>query len=242
MAAVDDGVPNDGAGCQEPGPPALPEVVGTVSIGLRTGDGASERVGPFRFTTPPRPGAGTRLRLALVSCARDDAQPIFGVIAAQDPDLLLFLGDNYHGNTSELGAQRQHLRGTLDQPSRAALLRGRSILRICDDHDFVGNNTDGTAFGKEAALRAFSEYTANGSDGGAGLPGPFSHHNDGDVDVFLLDGREHRGEDGHMLGAAPVAWLLDELQASTAPFKLVAGGSQWATKSTSESELQPPAG
>ncbi len=196
-------------------------------------DGA--RTGPFRFTTPPAPGAGTRLRVGLGSCARDEAQPIFGAIAALDPDLFLFLGDNHYGDTNELEAHRQHYRAALDQPLRAGLLRGRSVLHLWDDHDYVGNNTDGAAPGKESALAAFTEYTANRDYGEAGLEGVFSRHVYGDVEVFLVDGRYHRGEDGHMLGAAQEAWLLDALQSSAATFKLVANGSQWATDSTSES-------
>lgn len=193
------------------------------------------RTGPFRFTTPPAPSAGTRLRVGLGSCARDPDPPIFGVIAAHDPDLFLFLGDNHYGDTAELEAHRQHLRAGLDQPLRAALMRGRSVLHLWDDHDFVGNNTDGSAPGKESALAAFTEYTANGRYGEAGLLGVFSRHVYGDVEVFLVDGRYHRGEDDHMLGAAQEAWLLDALQSSAATFKLVANGSQWATESTSES-------
>ncbi len=39
---IDDGVPNDGAGCLDPGAPALPATVGVVHVGVRTGTGAND--------------------------------------------------------------------------------------------------------------------------------------------------------------------------------------------------------
>lgn len=39
---VDEGVPGDGAGCQDPGWPALPDAVDVVHLSLRTGDGETD--------------------------------------------------------------------------------------------------------------------------------------------------------------------------------------------------------
>jgi alkaline phosphatase D len=193
------------------------------------------RTGPYTFTTPPADAGPTRLRLAFGSCTRDAEQPMFGVVAALDPDLFLFIGDNHYGDTGDLGAHRQWYRWSLERPLRTEALRGRSVLATWDDHDFTGNNTDGSSPTKAEALRAFTEYQPNGSYGLDGVPGVFSQHRWGDVAIFLLDDRYYRGLDDSILGDAQEAWLMDALAASDATFKLLASGSQFTTRGTSDS-------
>lgn len=193
------------------------------------------RYGPWSFTTPPSDPGPTRLRLAFGSCARDQAQPIFGVIAAYDPDVFLFLGDTHYGNTSDLADLRQFYRWGRSRPIRRDLLHSRTVLSTWDDHDYVGNNLDGTAEGKDVGLRVFAEYQPNASYGLPDVPGVFSAHRWGDVAIFLLDDRYWRGLDDSILGDAQEAWLLDSLAVSDATFKLLASGSQWTSSGTSDS-------
>ena len=42
---VDEGIPTDGDGCRDPGPPAFPEAVGVIHVGVRTGGGATDGSG-----------------------------------------------------------------------------------------------------------------------------------------------------------------------------------------------------
>jgi alkaline phosphatase D len=70
----------------------------------------------------------------------------------------------------------------------------------------------------------------------------------GDVDIFLLDGRSYRdsdrwpGEDKAMFGPRQMRWLKSALLYSRAPFKIVAGGSQFFNRaSRSECWLKYPA-
>ena len=193
------------------------------------------RYGPWSLTTPPPDTGPTRLRLAFGSCAKTDEQPIFAQVAALDPDVFLFIGDNHYANSSDLGALRQHYRHARSRPLRSDLLGRRTILATWDDHDYTGNNTDGTAAGKDVALRVFQEYQANGTYGTAATPGVFSAHRWGDVALFLLDDRYWRGLDDSILGDAQEAWLLDALEASDATFKLLASGSQWTSDGSSDS-------
>jgi alkaline phosphatase D len=108
-------------------------------------------------------------------------------------------------------------------------------LATWDDHDFVGNNTDGSSPGKDNALRVFGEYWANGPIGTDSVPGVFSAHTMGDVGVWMLDDRYWRGLDGTLLGAAQETWLLESVAASDATFKLVVSGSQWNLGGSSDS-------
>lgn len=194
-----------------------------------------ERYGPWSFTTAPETPGTTRTRLAFGSCARFDDQPIFAQIAAWDPDIFLFIGDNHYANSSDLASLRQFYRHALDRPLRKPLLHDRTILSTWDDHDYVGNNTDGTAPGKDVALRVFQEYQPNGSFGTPDTLGVFSVHRWGDIEIYLLDDRYWRGIDDSILGDAQESWLLENLAASDATFKLLASGSQWTTQGTSDS-------
>ncbi len=193
-------------------------------------------IGSFHeVTTAPPPGAPGQMDLAFGSCTRTDDEPIFAAVAEKDPDLFLFLGDNHYANSDDLGALRWYYRWGLEIPERAALAARTSTLATWDDHDFTGNNTDGTEPGRDTALRAFDEYWANPSAGTEGTPGVFFAHAWGDVDLFLVDDRYHRGLDDSMLGPGQLQWLKDALDASTATFKLVACGSQWTAEGSSDS-------
>ncbi|MCB9763602.1 MAG: alkaline phosphatase D family protein [Alphaproteobacteria bacterium] len=190
--------------------------------------------GPWGFTTPPATGAATRLKLGFGSCTKDDDQPIFGPLLAEDLDAFLFIGDNHYGNTDDLADLRQFYRWAHERPLRSALMREAFTLATWDDHDFTGNNTDGTEPGRDVARRVFAEYWAN-IGYGDGAQGVYSRWSYGDVDVFLLDDRFWRGLDGGMLGATQEAWLLDALGASQATFKLLVIGSQWTLDGSSDS-------
>jgi len=185
-----------------------------------------------RFRTAPPLGAKSAFRLAYGSCARFDAQPIFETIRADAPDLFLFGGDNHYGNTPDLQSLWWNYRWGLERAGRAELVAETPSIATWDDHDYVGNNTIGASPGKENALLAFSQYWANTSYGTPATPGVYSKYSYGDVDVFLLDDRYYRSADtdpnGTMLGDGQVQWLLAELAASTATFKLLVTGSIWS--------------
>jgi alkaline phosphatase D len=198
------------------------------------------RSGPWSFLTSRADGAPGLLRFAFGSCSKTDDQPVFGPIAAWDPDLFLFVGDNHYGNTADLGALRQQYRWAHSRPLRRDLLPETSILATWDDHDYVGNNTDGSAAGKNNAVQAFTEYWANERYGTADTMGVFSTHRVGDVEFFLLDDRYWRGLQDSILGDAQEAWLFEQLDASDAVFKLVVSGSQWTMDGSSDSWAEFP--
>ena len=194
-----------------------------------------ERHGPWTLQTAPTSAGPTRTRFAFGSCSKDDDQPIFGVIAAWDPDIFLFVGDNHYANSDELSDLRQFYRWAHERTLRAELMQQSVVLATWDDHDYVGNNTDGTAEGKDVALRVFEEYWANGSYGTPETPGVFSRQRYGDVEFILLDDRYWRGLEDSILGDAQEAWLLDALQASDATFLFLVSGSQWSLDGSDDS-------
>ena len=169
------------------------------------------------------------------SCAKDEEQPIFGVIESMAPDLFFFVGDNHYGNTDQIDALRWFYRFSRSRPQRASLLSHTPTLAVWDDHDFTGNNTDGTELGKIFALQGFEEYWANPSYGTQDILGVFSVYEYGDVDFFLLDDRFYRGFADSVLGAQQTEWLMTALSESDATFRFLISGSQWTAEGSTDS-------
>ncbi len=191
--------------------------------------------GPWTLHPGPVDGTPGVRRIAFGSCTKDDEQPLFADIRAEAPDLFLFVGDNHYGDTDELDALRQQYRWAHSREHRAELMYEAGVYATWDDHDYVGNNTDGSASGKDVALRSFKEFWANGRYGTETVPGVFSAHTYGDLGIYLLDDRYHREDDETLLGLDQEAWLLASIVASDAVFKLVVTGSQWNLDGSSDS-------
>jgi alkaline phosphatase D len=181
------------------------------------------------------PGATGTFTIAAGSCAKYEDQPIFDAIEALDPALMLMMGDNHYGNTSDLPALRYAYRNSRKKSGVEKLFKKTPTIATWDDHDYTGNNATGSAPGKAQSLQGFKEAWANPSYGTASTPGVFHHAEWGGVDVIQLDDRYYRDLDGTMLGAEQHAWLLDTLKNSTAAFKLIVSGSQWTSFGSNDS-------
>ena len=215
------------------------------------------RTGAIPFTTPSDDAPS--LRFAFGSCSQEVAQPIFAPLAAEDLDLFFFVGDIHYGNTPYAAAHRWHYRRFRSIPARRGFLAATPMLATWDDHDFVGNNSDGGCVGKEDALAAFREAWPNPSFGIDGAPGAFTRHRMGPVELFLTDCRYYkpRIDDprrncvegpaptdtaGGLLGSAQFDWLMSGLASSTAPFKVVGCGSLFTSTAGVDSWASFPAG
>lgn len=162
---------------------------------------------------------------------------IFDAIAAQSPDLMLWLGDNVYFRPPEwtsLEGMSARYRAQRSIPELGRLLRAAAHLATWDDHDYGPNDSDGSFTQKAAALEAFKRYWPNPSYGMPGIPGVFGQATLGDVDLFLLDNRFHRYPNRYpptaakaMFGPAQLEWLKQALVSSRATFKIVAAGGQF---------------
>jgi alkaline phosphatase D len=161
---------------------------------------------------------------------------IFAAIAAQQPDLMLWLGDNTYYREpdwySEAGMRHRHAH-TRSLPELQALLGATHHYAIWDDHDYGPNDSDRSYRLKETALKIFQDYWANPSHGIEGAPGVFMRFEWADIEFFMLDDRYHRSPnnmpeapDKVMFGDAQMRWLMESLASSKAPFKIIAGGNQ----------------
>lgn len=204
-------------------------------------DGAPALLRPYpSFITAPVSEHRGPLRVAFGSCVGrrgHHAAAAFGEMAERGNfDLLLMLGDNHYGDTTDPALLRDyyHMQRTVTGFER--LIREKPTYAIWDDHDFGPNNSDSQTKGKEDSLRMFQSWWANPGYGEEGNPGCYYRFSRDGVDFFMLDSRYYRTpnktpEDGKktMLGARQLQWLKEGLTASQAKFKIVACGSEWQT-------------
>jgi len=161
---------------------------------------------------------------------------IFAHMAAQSPDLMLWLGDNVYLREVDYDSRwgmAERYRHTRALPALQPLLHSTHHYAIWDDHDYGPDNANRAFPLKEHSLELFRRYWANPAYGLPDTPGIFTSFTFGDIDFFLLDDRYHRNADNApetatkgMLGTAQLAWLKDALLRSRAPFKIIANGSQ----------------
>ena len=156
----------------------------------------------------------------------------FGHMLAEQPDFHVLLGDNAYTDSTRTEVIWAGHRAMRAVPELATLLRHVPTYAIWDDHDYAGDNTDGTKDGKHRSYACFRQLFANPSYGLPDVPGIFSRFAWGDVEVFLLDVRFHRspnkqgdGPEKRVLGAAQWSWFAEALATSKATFKLVCSGS-----------------
>jgi len=132
----------------------------------------TEIVSRGRFHTFPL-GRGS-FRIAFASCSdyRAPDQRAFDAMAAERPVLFIHTGDLHYNdtNSTNLDDYRANYDAVLNQPNQAAFYRNVPLAYMWDDHDYCGNDTDGTASGEEAARAVYRErvphYPIAGNTGG----------------------------------------------------------------------------
>ena len=163
---------------------------------------------------------------------------VFDTIAAESPDLMLWLGDNIYLNevdyTSREGINRRY-RSCRSEMSLRKLLTACPQVAIWDDHDFGPDDSDASYAGAGWSLEMFRRYWP--IPYAAPVDGIYGKILQGDVDIFMLDDRAYRfprewpeAPEKVMYGSRQVQWLKAALTYSKAPFKIVAGGSQFLNR------------
>jgi alkaline phosphatase D len=195
------------------------------------------------FATAPKAEKTGKVRLAISSCAKEDAgsRAVWKRMAAEKVDAVMLIGDTPYIDSTELEVQTRRHQEFAAVPEYQELLRNRPCWWTWDDHDFGGNDTSGLLPGKENSRLAFTRYrpqTAFG-DGKEGIYTSFRY---GPVEVFMLDARWFAmtaasyasATKPTLLGETQWKWLQEKLLASTATFKLLACGMIWDDKENRE--------
>lgn len=214
-------------------------------------DGARvERPYPLRFQAKPAMrfrSEPINMKLVAGSCfyANDANDPqgwnpgadnnIFESMRAQEPDLMLWLGDNVYTRDIDWTTRTGLLQRwgfTRAVKELQPLLGSVHHYSIWDDHDYGPNDADRSYRDKDVSREVFQLFWGNpksGADPDRGIAYRFTW---GDAEFFLLDDRWNRSPNmrstgkRQILGAAQIEWLLDSLASSGATFKFVVMGGQ----------------
>lgn len=219
--------------------------------------GTTARGATGRFRTPPASGQEFRLGWSGDMEATHQPYALLGGVAAQAPELFLFVGDTIYADSprdqavTTLAGYRAKHRENRDDPYLQRLLAQTAVAAIWDDHE-VANDFDGTHFAVADGRTALREYwpmrTAEPTILYRRLSwGPAA-------DILILDTRQYRspntapdGPGKTMLGRRQKEWLKAELVASRAPFKFVVssipflgpfGADKWNGFATERDELK----
>ncbi len=160
---------------------------------------------------------------------------IYSSILEQNPDFMLWLGDNVYFREPDDSRTGVYHRYTHDRSLQELqpLLGSVHHYAIWDDHDYGPNNSDRSFIYKDITLQAFKDFWANPSYGIGNNQGITTQFRWSDVDFFLLDNRFFRTPQNRkhiykeILGDNQVQWLIDALLNSKAPFKIIAIGGQF---------------
>jgi hypothetical protein len=189
----------------------------TVEVDGRTDPARTGHVRTF----PRGPSSFT---FAVGSCALTGSNgAVFDAVRRADPLFFAIAGDYLYANieTDDVGRFHDAYDASLRAPAQAALFARTPVTYVWDDHDYSGNDGDGTATSRPAALRAYRDAVPHyplrfGEDGPL-----FQAFTVGRVRVIVTDNRSARtpaevadGPGKSMLGDQQRDALLAELGAA----------------------------
>lgn len=129
-----------------------------------------EEVSRGRFRTFPL-GRGS-FKIAFSSCGdfRDTDHAAYDAILRERPLLFINTGDLHYSDTNTTNAEdyRANYDQVLGHPNQGALYRGVPLAYMWDDHDYCGNDTDGSAIGRDTARATYKERVPHYPIGSAG--------------------------------------------------------------------------
>ena len=174
--------------------------------------------------------------IAFGSCNRESLpQPLWPVIAENQPDLWIWCGDNIYGDSKEAAVIKDKYRRQFEQPDYAVFRRRFPIVGTWDDHDYGWNDATGSyplkTVSQTLALD-FMEVPENDPRRHRdGIYGAYDFGPDGQkIKVILLDNRYFSTlpdvEDPQLLGKTQREWLAETLKKSAAQINIIVSGTQ----------------
>lgn len=186
--------------------------------------------------------------IAFGSCAhQDNDTSLWEDIAAQQPDLWVWLGDNIYGDTENMDTLRAKYARAKSKPGYRQLIANVPVAGIWDDHDF-GVNDGGKEYPKKDSSKLLM---LDFLDVPADAPvrdhkGAYQAYTYGEgeqtVQLILLDTRYFRdtlkrtprgseqryypNETGDILGEAQWTWLEEQLATSDAALTIIGSSIQ----------------
>ena len=195
------------------------------------------------------------MKIAFCSCSKHHREPDghgWSSILAENPDLLLLLGDLVYAPSwkwkwrkakrqKALAKLEARYRGQFGREDFRELIQRTPYAATWDDHDFAWNNVCGSRVAptiRSGTLELFNRFHSERIQPVANrVRQSFVPEADASVRVILLDVRSYREKPKKkrsMLGKEQLAWLKTELEKPeeiavvAAGSCLTAGGSRWA--------------
>ena len=205
-------------------------------------DGGAALTGTFRtFGDGP-----WSFRLAFASCAETgSASSVFDAIRTAQPDLFIHMGDFHYEDIAVADVERfrRAFDAVMASPTQSRFYRSVPIAYMWDDHDYGGNNSDGSSASRPAALAVYRQFVPHyplDAGAGAAIHQAFTV---GRVRVIMTDERSRRTSDrsasstASMLGASQLQWLKAQLSAAAgAPLVVWVNTVPWIAKAGSFSD------
>lgn len=185
-------------------------------------------------------------RIAFGSCNRQNLpQPLWDVIAHDQPDLWIWLGDNIYGDSNDMAVLRAKYELQLNQEGYQRFTAKVPVIGTWDDHDFGRNDAGKTyPFKKESqqlALDFLKEPANSARRQQEGIYAAYEYQlKKMKVKVILLDDRYHQDSlqkdsnkayipnvQGDILGEAQWQWLENQLSDSQADAHIIGSGIQF---------------
>lgn len=174
-------------------------------------------------------------RIAVGSCLKQSAEAqVLQRVLAQRPEVMLWIGDNIYGDTTDPAQLRRKYEILGANPRFQALFAACPNLAVWDDHDFGLNDAGSDLPSRIASRDIFFDFwkidprsprRRHQGVYGAWIVGPPGQR----TQIVMLDGRYNRSPrpaaDGVMLGEVQWRWLEAQL-ARPAELRLVVSGVQ----------------
>ncbi len=174
--------------------------------------------------------------IAFGSCNRQFLpQPLWPVIAENQPDLWIWGGDNIYGDSKDASVIEAKYQEQRNQPNYAAFRKQFPIVGTWDDHDYGWNDAHSTYPLKTITQGLALDFMDVPADDPRrqreGIYGDYDFGPEGQrVKVILIDNRyfsdSPKGDNPQLLGDAQRDWLARTLRSSTAQIHLIVSGTQ----------------
>lgn len=192
-------------------------------------------------------------KIAFGSCAHQDKdQPLLSLIAKQQPNLFIYLGDNIYGDTRDMNVLKSKYAKLASKAEFQGLINSTKILSVWDDHDF-GENDKGRHYPfKKESKEIFMDFWKIAPDSDRrkhdGIYGvEYVQMGSKKLQIILLDTRTFRDDlthnkpknpaykndyipnqskDSTLLGADQWKWLENELM-QAADVRIIASSLQF---------------
>lgn len=181
-------------------------------------------------------------RLTFGSCCKQhQPAPVLSLIAARQPDLFLWLGDNVYADTLDMDKMRQDYATLRNKPEYRKLMKASPVIGVWDDHDYGANDAGATYPKKKESRAIILDWFDIPPDAQRRKnPGIFGAHElgppDKRVQIILLDLRTWRT--AQKKRPSKIYPNMGRYVADSSPEATILGEEQWAWL---EAQLRKPA-